>query len=113
MTRRHLLICDHCGHQVEALAMPDGWIAAKRKHFCSGYCKDSSAVIDVYILQAGDIVYYTIVENGELMIEKGLVKYDNLYNEGVTVYGEGWKQYVSKWFIIKVERGGEVVYEQV
>jgi len=69
-------------------------------------------VCDVLALLKGDIVYYYCHENGNFMIENGTLKEDNLYEEGAKVHGEGWKQYVSKYFICKVERNGVVIFEQ-
>lgn len=68
-------------------------------------------VCDVTELSKGDIVhYYNAGENG-FCIDKGLVKEENLYIDGVEVVGEDWKQYVSKYFICKVERDGEIIFE--
>lgn len=60
----------------------------------------------------GDVVYYYGHDNGEFLVDKGTLKDDNIYSDGVEVYGEGWKQYVSKWFICKVERNEEVIFEK-
>lgn len=68
--------------------------------------------INVESLLAGDIVkYYNIDEHGEAYIETGTVKNNNIYNDGVEVYGEDWKQYVGKWFIQRVERNGIVIFD--
>lgn len=69
-------------------------------------------VCDVSILKSGDSVYYYNRDNGEFIIDKGIIKEDNIYSDGVEVHGDEWKQYVSKWFICKVERnGGSVIRE--
>ena len=66
---------------------------------------------DVLQLKKGDIVHYYTHEKGKFFIEKGTLHDDNLYVEGVEVHGNGWKQYVSKWFICKVERNEEVLFD--
>lgn len=70
------------------------------------------AVCDVTNLKSGDVVYYFNYDKGEYLLDKGVLKDDNIYDEGVKVHGEDWKQYVSKYFINKVERNGEVLFEQ-
>ena len=40
------------------------------------------------------------------------VKSENIYKDGVEVHGEGWKQYVGKWFIEKVIRNEKIIYEK-
>lgn len=67
-------------------------------------------VFDVTTIERGDVVYYLTRENGRFIIETGLVKDSNYHKDGVEVVGDGWKQYVSKWFICKVERSGEVIF---
>jgi len=67
---------------------------------------------DVSILKNGDIVYYYNIDNGKAIIDQGTVKEDNWYTDGVEVHGEDWKQYVSKWFICKVERDGKILFEK-
>lgn len=66
---------------------------------------------DVSILDNGDIVHYYSHENGKFFIDKGVLKEDSFYSDGVKVHGGGWIQYVSKWFICKVEREGEILFE--
>ena len=68
--------------------------------------------VDVSILKKGDIVYYNNYDKGEYLIDKGILKGDNLYTDGVEVYGEDWKQYISKWFVCKVERNNEILFER-
>jgi hypothetical protein len=72
---------------------------------------NETVAYDVSILKKGDVVHYTAHEGGKFFIEKGTLTEDNLYSDGVEVHGEGWKQYVSKWFICKVERNDNVIYE--
>lgn len=67
---------------------------------------------DVSILKKGDLVSYYHHENGKFYVEQGVLKDDNLYSDGVEVHGNDWKQYVSKWFICKVERGDEILFEK-
>ena len=67
---------------------------------------------DVSALKEGDLIHYYNYDNGKFLIDKGTVKEDNLHSDGVDVAGEGWKQYVGKWFICKVERDDEVLFEQ-
>lgn len=69
-------------------------------------------VCDVTSLKSGDVIHYLTHEKGKFLIEKGVLKGDNIYDEGVKVHGEDWKQYVSKYFINKVERDDELVFEQ-
>jgi hypothetical protein len=65
--------------------------------------------IDPSILKDGDVVhYYSGLDSADV----GVVEGDNIYTDGVEVKGEGWKQYVGKWFIFKVERNGQVFYKQ-
>jgi len=66
---------------------------------------------DVTNLIKGDIVYYSNYDNGKFLIDRGILKGNNIYSDGVQVHGDGWKQYVSKYFIVKVERGGQVIFE--
>ncbi|MMZ45720.1 hypothetical protein D3C75_410270 [compost metagenome] len=71
--------------------------------------------VDVTQLKDGDEVHYLGHSDKtpfKAIIETGLVKGDNIYNEGVFVYGDDWKQYVSMWFIVKVCRNGETIYEK-
>lgn len=72
--------------------------------------------IDPSILKKADVVhYYGYAEvEGKLtsVVEVGTVKEDNIYKDGVDVHGDGWRQYVGKWFIVKVERDGKVLFEQ-
>lgn len=69
-------------------------------------------VCDVKGLKNRDVIHYLTHDKGEYFIEKGVLKGDNIYDEGVRVHGEDWKQYVSKYFINKVERNGELVFVQ-
>lgn len=69
-------------------------------------------VCDVTNLKSGDVIHYLTHEKGNYFIEKGVLKGDNIYDEGVKVHGEDWKQYVSKYFINKVERNSELIFEQ-
>jgi len=69
-------------------------------------------IFDVTTLEIGDIVYYLAHENGKFFVEQGEVRSENLYKDGVDVHGEGWKQYVGKWFIEKVVRNGIVIFEK-
>lgn len=69
-------------------------------------------VFDVKQLAAGDIVTYVGTEayiKGELSV--GVVRSDDCpYEDGVTVYGPGWKQYVNKYMIIKVDRPAQALF---
>lgn len=67
---------------------------------------------DVSILKKGDVVHYISVGKGGFIMDIGTLVDDNLYTDGVEVRGDGWKQFVSKWFICKVERRGEVIFEK-
>jgi len=69
-------------------------------------------LFDVTTLKIGDIVNYFAHDNGKYFIEQGEVRSENIYKDGVEVYGEGWKQYVGKWFINKVIRNEKVIYEK-
>lgn len=62
-------------------------------------------------LVKGDVVFYYHHENGSFYIESGTLAEDNIYEQGVEVHGDGWKQHVGKWFINKVERNGVVIYQ--
>ena len=73
---------------------------------------NESVACDVTTLVKGDIVHYYNTGDEGFLIDKGVLKEDNLYNDGVEVHGEDWKQYVGKWFICKVERNGEVIFEK-
>jgi hypothetical protein len=65
---------------------------------------------DVTTLTGGEEVHYLNRDKGEFLVDQGTVKGENLYKDGVTVYGEGWKQYVGKWFIVKVVKDGKVLF---
>jgi hypothetical protein len=67
---------------------------------------------DVTIIKDGDIIMFHKFDKGWI-IEKGIVKGDNCYEDGVTVYGDGWKQYVGKWFIVSIERAGKLIYNNM
>ena len=67
-------------------------------------------VCDVTDLQKDDVVHYFTTDNGEFILEQGMVVAANLYTDGVDVHGDGWQQYVSKWFICKVERAGVLIF---
>lgn len=73
---------------------------------------NENVAVDVSTLSKGDVVYYFHHKNGKFYIENGVLKEDCIYKDGVELHGEGWKQYVSKWFVCKVERNGEVLFEQ-
>ena len=66
---------------------------------------------DVTTLKIGDIVHYLTHENGKYFIEQGEVKEENIYKDGVDVCGDGWRQYVGKWFIEEVVRDEEVIFK--
>ena len=68
-------------------------------------------LFDVTTLKIGDIVNYFAHDNGKYFAEQGEIKSENIYKVGVEVHGEGWKQYVGKWFINKVLRNGIVIFE--
>ncbi|MEO2202402.1 hypothetical protein ABGV42_01445 [Paenibacillus pabuli] len=59
--------------------------------------------------QDGDVVTYF---ESFGVVGTGVVKGNEPYAEGVFVYGEGWSQFANKFFIIKVERGNEVIFQQ-
>jgi len=61
-------------------------------------------------LRDGDIVFYSNFDMGKFLIDKGTVKGDDCYRDGVEVHGDGWKQYVSKYFIVKVVRNKAVIF---
>ena len=72
-------------------------------------------LLDVKNLKTNDIVKYLSHEEGKsFFIETGIVKSENLYEDGVTVYDiDGqWKQYVGKWLIEEVIRDGDVIYKK-
>ena len=69
-------------------------------------------LFDVTTLKIGDIVNYFAHDNGNYFIEQGEVRSENIYKDGVEVHGEGWRQYVGKWFINKIIRNEKVIYEQ-
>lgn len=64
------------------------------------------------LFKRGDIVHYYNHDQGQFLVDHGVVKGENMYTDGVQVYGDGWQQYVGKWFICKVIRNGEVIFEQ-
>jgi len=70
------------------------------------------ALFDVTTLKTGDIIHYLAHDNGNYFIEHGEVKSENIYKDGVEVHGEGWKQYVGKWFIDRIIRDEKVIYEK-
>ncbi len=76
------------------------------------FAKALANVFDVTILKEGDSVFYSTFEPPSYS-ETGVVKSDNPHKEGVTVHGDGWKQYVSMWQIMKVERNGELLYSNM
>ncbi|MNB67085.1 hypothetical protein D3C75_135680 [compost metagenome] len=69
-------------------------------------------VFDVKELADGDIVTYVGAEaylDGKLSV--GIVRGDDCpYEDGVTVYGPGWRQYVNRFMIVKVERPVQVLF---
>ena len=72
-------------------------------------------VVDVKNLKINDVVKYLHHEEGKsFFIETGIVKSENLYEDGITVYDIGgqWKQYVGKWFIEEVIRDGKLLYRK-
>jgi hypothetical protein len=71
-----------------------------------------NTAVDPKILTDGDVVYYYNYDQSQFLIDQGTVKGNNLYVDGVTVHGDGWKQYVGKWFICKVERNGQIIFQQ-
>lgn len=75
--------------------------------------KEPMTTVDVTTLQAGDVVHYHNYDQGKFLIDQGEVRSDNIYKDGVQVHGDDWKQYVGKWFICKVVRGEEVIFEQL
>lgn len=74
--------------------------------------ENEKEICEISTLKQGDLIYYYNHENGEFIIDKGTVKAEGFHSEGVDVFGEGWTQYVSKWFICKVVRDDEVVFTQ-
>lgn len=73
---------------------------------------NEAVICDITTLKEGDIIHYYNRDNGKFLIDKGTIKEEGLHSDGVDVYGEGWTQYVSKWFICKVERDDRVFFEQ-
>ena len=72
-------------------------------------------VVDVKNLKINDVVKYLHHEEGKsFFIETGIVKSENLYEDGITVHDIGgqWKQYVGKFFIEEVIRDGNVIYKK-
>ena len=69
-------------------------------------------IFDVTIMHKGDVISYFTHDNGRYFIEQGEVRSENPYKDGVEVYGDGWRQYVGKWFINKVVRNGEVIFKK-
>lgn len=63
-------------------------------------------------IKSGDRIFYLTCEKEKgFFEEQGIVKEDNLYAEGVEVYGDGWKQYVGQWFITKILRDDKIIWE--
>lgn len=71
---------------------------------------ESKEYVEINIIKEGDIIYYLNHEDGDFYIESGFIIGENHYIDGVQVHGDGWSQYVSKYFITKVERDGEVIF---
>ncbi|MEK4669179.1 hypothetical protein [Niallia sp. FSL R7-0271] len=69
-------------------------------------------ILDVSTLKENDIVRYYNFDNGKFLIDEGIVKSDNIYKDGIEVHGDGWKQYVGKWFISEVIRNNQTIYKQ-
>lgn len=81
---------------------------------CDELEKAKTEAFDVSTAEAGDKVTYLYPTN-DPGYEVGYVRSSTSYTEGITVHesltGEStWKQYVSMFFIIKVERNGEVIF---
>jgi hypothetical protein len=70
-------------------------------------------VFDVTTVVKGDKIDYYSFNEKEAIIDSGVVKKDNYYTDGVEVYGDDWKQYVSKWFICRVTRDGIVIFDNM
>lgn len=74
---------------------------------------EETKCVEPSTLKDGDVVYYFNLDNkGNSFVDNGGVRGENPYKDGVTVYRDGWKQYVSKWFISRVEREGGIIFEQ-
>lgn len=72
-----------------------------------------NTVFNVKEAQVGDkIFYYNTTVDGDFILDVGEVREDNLYEDGIEVCGDGWKQYISKFFIARVERNNVVIFEQ-
>ena len=68
---------------------------------------------DMSEIKEGDRIHYLTAEAEKgFFEEEGIVKEDSFYTDGVMVYGEGWRQYVGKWFITKIFRDNELIWEQ-
>lgn len=74
---------------------------------------ETSNYFDVTSVREGDrIFYYNTSADGDCILDVGNVRGNNIYTDGVEVYGDNWKQYVSKYFIARVERDNKVIFEQ-
>ena len=65
-------------------------------------------VVDVKNLKINDVVKYLHHEEGKsFFIETGIVKSENLYEDGITVHDIGgqWKQYVGRKFTLQLAPG--------
>lgn len=72
---------------------------------------ETTMPLEVDTLQAGDVVrYYNF--DGEFKMDEGVVNEDNIYKDGVEVHGDGWKQYVGKWFIDEVIRDNKTIFKK-
>lgn len=69
-------------------------------------------VFDVTSVEKDDVIRYYNYDQGKFLIDSGVVKGVNSYFDGVDVFGEGWRQYVSKFMICQVIRNGEVIFQQ-
>lgn len=74
--------------------------------------QDGKEYFDMKEIKAGDIIEYLTIEGEKgAFIERGIAQEDNLYEDGVFVQGDGWKQYVGKWFMQNVVRDGISIWK--
>lgn len=87
----------------------EDYIATVVGHILLNPPQEDEDFFDTREAKDGDLVTYFSRYNE---ISTGVVKGDNPHKEGVDVYGTDWRQYAGKWFILKVERDGKVIYQK-
>lgn len=88
----------------------EGFIASVVGYVVLNPPQEEDDCFDAREAKDGDVVTYFSSGLGE--VSTGVVRGDNPYSDGVDVYGDGWKQYAGKWFILKVVRAGAVIYQK-